>query len=415
MEQRYPDQPRTVVIGRDTRASGQEIEQTLLEGLSLRDNMTFSLGVVPTPAVAMAVGHMHAQIGIVITASHNPAEYNGIKLFNAQGMKLPESEELAIEQLVDKARPPQDRQVGVNKYEEPFEDYYVNFIRSLMHKGCLTGWRIALDTANGATTSTTERVLRHHGAEIIAMGNKPDGTNINAAVGSEHPEAVAALVRKHGAQLGVAHDGDGDRLILVDEQGSVVDGDQVLGMLALDALSRGKLVKQTLVTTIHSNMGLDKAVNEAGGQVLRAPVGDRNVLYAMLENGLTFGGESSGHIICLESATTGDGLVALVKVLDLMLRTHQPLSQLRKQVALFPSATRNILVREKLPLDNLDALQQAIGCVNASLSGEGQCLVRFSGTEPKIRLRVEAPTQEQAQECLQLLEKAVHTDLDVVA
>lgn len=413
LEKQYPDQPRALVIARDTRESGEAIEKIIAEGLSLRGVIIYCLGVVPTPAAAMAVIELNAQLGLVITASHNPAEYNGIKLFNAQGHKLTEEEEEGIEILIDQARPPQDRTVQAACYPHPFQQNYTHFTRSLMHKGCLTDWKIVLDTANGATTHTSPHVLRHLGAEVIGVGNEPNGENINEDLGSEHPEVMAKLVTKHKARLGAAHDGDGDRLIVADEKGSVLDGDEVLGILALDMLQRNCLKGKTLVTTVLSNKGLDKAVEAAGGKVIRAGVGDRHVLYRMLQCNSNLGGEASGHIICKDFASTGDGLIALLRIVDIMNRTHKPLSSLRKQIKLLPAVSKNIKLKDKRPLETLSKVQSAIKAVDSILDGNGQVLVRYSGTEPKIRLRVEAKSQRTAKKCILMLEEAVGSDLEL--
>jgi len=415
LEKKYPDQPRALMIGRDTRASGSRIKEIISEGLCVRDTIIYCLGVVPTPATAMAVKTHNAQLGIVITASHNPCEYNGIKLFNAEGMKLPESEEVLIERFIDEARPPQDRKGRATVYEHPFEDHYVNFVGSSMDKGCLQGLNIVLDTANGATTSTTRRVLEHLGAKLICIGNDPDGENINLGVGSEHPEKMAALVKAQKADLGVAHDGDGDRLIVADEKGQVLAGEEILGILALDMLKRGKLNQNLLVTTILSNTGLDFALEQAGGRVIRTDVGDRHVLYGMVQHGAVLGGEASGHFICMDELNTGDGLIALIQLIRVMLKSTQPLSVLRKQITLFPSKTANIMVEEKRPLEELTNLQTAINKVNQVLAGKGQCLVRYSGTEPKIRLLVEAQDEETAQACMDNLKQALAREPHLVS
>jgi len=413
LEKKFPNQPRALVIGRDTRASGVDIEALISEGLSLREVMIYDLGIVPTPAAAMAVNELNAQLGIVITASHNPAEYNGIKLFNEKGIKLTEQEELSIEELIDQARPPQNRTIGVVSYAHPFEEHYVNMMRTLMDKGAISGWKIVLDTANGATSKTTPQVLRHLGAELICIGNTPDGKNINECLGSEHPEKMAALVKKHKARLGAAHDGDGDRLVVADEKGKILDGDEVIGIIALDMLQRNCLKQRKLVVTTLSNKGLDKAIEAAGGSVIRTDVGDRHVLYAMLEQGANFGGEASGHIICSDFASTGDGLVALLRLIDIMNRKRKNLSELRKQIKLFPSVATNIKLFDKRPLETLEHVNAAINAVETLIKGNGQVLVRYSGTEPKIRLRVEAKSKGTAEKCISMLETAVKKDFNL--
>ena len=257
-------------------------------------------------------------------------------------------------------------------------------------------------------------VLRALGAEVIAIGNEPDGRNINSGVGSEHPEKLAEKVRASGARLGVAHDGDGDRCILCDETGAVLDGDEVLTLLALHALSEGRLATSTLVITVQSNLGVDAAINAAGGQVARTSVGDRYVIERMLADGATLGGESSGHIICADTAPTGDGLVAALKVMEVMLATGRPLSELRKGLRKFPQATGNLKVREKRELAECAALVSEIGALEAELGAQGRVLVRFSGTEPKLRLLVEGPTGAAVASGIERLSRAAAVDLQVI-
>jgi phosphoglucosamine mutase len=263
-------------------------------------------------------------------------------------------------------------------------------VQAILPPGALRDWRIVLDTANGATCATSPVVLRALGATLVQLGHSPDGRNINAGVGSEHPEGLAAQVRATGARLGVAHDGDGDRCVLADESGAVLDGDEILTILATHALAHGMLREKTLVVTVQSNLGVDAAVRAAGGRVVRTPVGDRYVSEYMRAAGACLGGESSGHILCTEVTPTGDGLVAALKVMEVMLATGRPLSELRLVLEKFPQATANLRVREKRPLENLPALGAAIAALEAGLGAQGRVLVRWSGTEPKLRFLVES-------------------------
>jgi phosphoglucosamine mutase len=403
----------TVLIGRDTRGSGAALVAAVAAGLEQAGWQVRDLGVVPTPAVSRAVKQRGAALGVMVTASHNPAEDNGIKFFNARGVKLTDNQEHAIEQALTLVT----HSVGVYSQPESLSDAgpaYIAAASALLPAGALQGWRIVLDTANGATCATSPVVLRALGAEVVGIGDAPNGSNINANVGSEHPEALAARVLATGARLGVAHDGDGDRCVLCDERGGVLDGDEVLTMLATHALAQGRLVKRTLVVTVQSNLGVDAAVAAAGGQVSRTAVGDRYVSEEMLANGAMLGGESSGHVICAEVAPTGDGLVAALKVIEVMLATGRPLSELRQVLQKFPQGTLALHVKDKRPLETLPAVTAVIAELEHALGTRGRLLVRYSGTESKLRLLVEGPNDAVVAEGLARLEKAVRADLEVV-
>jgi phosphoglucosamine mutase len=402
-----------VLIGRDTRASGPVLEAALAAGLAREGFMPVALGIIPTPAVARAVRTQGAALGLVITASHNPATDNGIKFFGLDGGKLTDEEEQQIEQQLAMV-PSLKRDPGAGAppvLEMAATTDYVQAASRLLPAGCLNGWRVVLDTAHGATCGTSPAVLRALGAVVIGIGDAPDGRNINAGVGSEHPAELCATVRGSGARLGVAHDGDGDRCVLCDEHGEVLDGDEILTILAVHALQRGTLVKNTLVVTVQSNLGVDAAVRAAGGRVCRTPVGDRYVSECLLAEGAMLGGESSGHIICAEVSPTGDGLVAALKVIEVMLATGKPLSELRRVLQKYPQLAMALTVGEKRPLESLPAVQTAIGAVKSELGERGRVLVRYSGTEPKIRLLVEGADAAQVKDCLERLAAAVRADL----
>jgi phosphoglucosamine mutase len=400
-----------VLLGRDTRASGQSLLHAVSSGLASVGVESAVLGVVPTPAVAAALVRERAALGVMITASHNPASDNGIKFFSRGGIKLSDQQEAEIERLLPAEQPPvlysRSRHVdGLRSYLES--------VKQLLPANALAGWKIVLDTANGATCMTSPIVLRELGAEVVTLGDAPDGHNINAGVGSEHPEKLSAKVLETSARLGIAHDGDGDRCILCDEKGEVLDGDELLTILALHALKQGVLPGKTLVVTVHSNLGVDAAIREAGGRVLRTSVGDRYVIERMLLERATLGGESSGHIICSEFAPTGDGLVAALKVLGVMLETRQPLSQLRRCLKKYPRALANLRVRERKDLTTLPHLPMAIQSLESEMGGYGRVLVRYSGTEAKIRLLVEGPTEAIVKAGLARLESVARTDLEVL-
>ena len=401
-----------IFIGRDTRASGVALERAVARGLIAAGLDPVSLGVIPTPGVARAVREGGATLGVVITASHNPAEDNGIKFFGAGGVKLTDADELAIEALlparVEAAA--RDDVYQVSETLTPAATDYIAAARQLVPAGSLRGWKIVLDTANGATCATSPRVLRDLGAEIIGIGDAPSGTNINSGVGSEHPGALAARVRAEAARVGIAHDGDGDRCVLCDERGDVLDGDEILTLLATHALAQQALPKNTLVVTVQSNLGVDAAIAAAGGRVLRTNVGDRYVIERMVAEGAKLGGESSGHIVCFDLSPTGDGLIAALKVIDVMLATGRPLSELRRALVKFPQLTAALAVREKRPLESLPALSAAIQALENELGGHGRVLVRYSGTEAKLRLLVEGPTDSVVAAAMKRLKDAVSAD-----
>ena len=400
----------TVLVGRDTRSSGGALEAAVARGVRAAGAKPILLGVLPTPAVARAVKIFGAGLGIVITASHNPAADNGIKFFDSTGAKLTDQEEEQIECLLGPSIAPDD---VVADFSSTAVTNYVNAAQELIPSGALAGWRVVLDTANGATFATSPTVLRALGADILAIGDSPNGENINDGVGSEHPELLSEKVRSSCARLGIAHDGDGDRCVLCDELGGLLDGDEILTILALDELDRGRLAKKTLVVTMQSNLGVDAALAARGGRVLRTSIGDRYVSECMRREGAILGGESSGHIICADISATGDGLVAALKVIQVMLVTGKPLSELRRALTRFPQRTAALKVRAKIPLDSLPALAGEIAQLEAELGSQGRVLVRYSGTEAKIRLLVEGATDKVVQDGLERLEAAARVNLDV--
>ena len=404
----------TVVIGRDTRASGVALTEALIAGLNQYEVYVHDATVVPTPAIARSVIDQHADLGIAITASHNPSCDNGIKLFDHCAHKLDDAQESLIESLIDKEPEPPVNLPLAKSYPLDASGSYINYLRSLMDQDCLNGWRIVLDLANGATVKTTPAVFQRWGAEILLIGDKPDGLNINDGVGSECPAQLAEAVLKHRAHIGIAHDGDGDRLVVCDEGGTIVDGDIILALFGRYALKEGTLKAGTLVSTIHSNLGLDHEISDAGGRVDRVDVGDRNVANRMRELGSNIGGESSGHIIFSDFATTGDGLLAAVKIIELMCTTGKALSELRKEITLFPQSATNLRVAEKRPLAELKYFQSVIKATEQDLGDEGRVLVRYSGTESKLRLLVEGKDGLQVAQAIKVIEIAASKDLDVI-
>jgi phosphoglucosamine mutase len=399
------------VIGRDTRASGVAIEAAVARGLTSVGMKVVSLGVLPTPAIARAVRDRTAALGVVITASHNPASDNGVKFFGPGGTKLDDAAEAAIEARLP-AGPAPVADVSMERDEAALHRY-IDTMVDVLPPHALAGWRIVLDAANGATAVSSPAVLRRLGAEVELLGASPDGVNINDGVGSEHPEALAARVQAWRGRIGIAHDGDGDRCVVCDELGGVLDGDEVLTVLGLHALRTGRLVNRELVITVQSNLGVDEALRSAGGTVFRTAVGDRYVLERMRASGASLGGESSGHVVCADLAMTGDGLATALRMLAVMRDTGAPLSELRKQLRRFPQVTRSMIVRERRPLEACLRLANEMAALERELAGAGRVLVRYSGTEPKLRLLVEARDEVSARHGVDRLEAAARTDLSL--
>ena len=412
VREKFPDGPRRVLLGRDTRASGPALERSLGGGLESEGMEPISLGVVPSPAVSLLTRSEKAGLGVVITASHNPAADNGIKFFGPDGIKLTDEDEVRIEALLPAAAGATRPSAPVGPGFDPVARY-VDRTTALLPAGCLAGWTIVLDTAHGAATVSSRLALERLGARLELIGAAPDGANINAGVGSQHPELMCAAVKNAGARLGIAHDGDADRCILCDELGEVLDGDEILTMLALHALRLGQLDQKILVVTVQSNLGVDAALQAAGGRVGRTEVGDRYVIERMLAERAVLGGESSGHVICADVAPTGDGLVAALKVIAVMLATGRPLSELRKVLVKFPQLSAALTVRQKMPLATLPTLPGTIAAIEAELGARGRVLVRYSGTEPKLRLLVEGPTDATVRAALARLSAAARADLEV--
>jgi len=401
-----------IVAGRDTRASGSAIFKNLTGGCAAYPTEVLDCGIVPTPAVALLTQERNADFGIAITASHNPANDNGIKIFSADGTKLSRKEEEQIEALLlTPGRASEENKPNIIDIGEIALRTYLQSMEVLSRELDLNGMRIVCDTANGATCRTTPTLLRKLGAEVILLGNQPDGHNINQDCGSEHGETLIAQAKEQKADFALAHDGDGDRVIFADKEGHLVSGDQILGIFALYALRQNRLPNGSLVATVHSNSGLDIAVKNGGGKVLRADVGDRNVALLMEESQSCIGGESSGHFILRHFSTTGDGLLATLFLLRIMKNTGQDLARLREEIPLLPQASGKLQVREKIPLSACPHLSKAIKEVETILGESGRTLIRYSGTEPLLRLLVEAADKEQANNLLAQLLTAAAKDL----
>lgn len=384
-----------IVIGKDTRLSGYMLENAISSGiLSMGVDVLF-IGPLPTPGVAYVTRSLRADAGIVITASHNPYTDNGIKFFRADGYKLDDKIEDSIEELVfsgevEKIRPTAEH-IGRAMRVDDALGRYIEFAKSSFPKGLtLDGMKIVLDCGHGAAYKATPCVLRELGADVVVYGNQPDGTNINRDCGSMHPEAMCKKVVEHGADIGIAHDGDADRVLLCDETGTLIDGDDIMAIAALEMLSEKTLAGKTLVSTVMSNAGLEAAINAAGGHMIRTSVGDKNVIDEMLKNDFNFGGEQSGHLIFRDYGTTGDGLVAALQILRIMKSKDTALSKLAKCWMRFPQLVTNVKVREKKPFPRLDGVMDLVAAAEKELHAQGgRLLLRYSGTEPKARLLVE--------------------------
>lgn len=381
------DRP-VVAVGRDTRASGPMLEEALARGIAAAGGDVRLFGVVPTPGVAALVAEDGLAAGAVISASHNPARDNGIKFFSGDGFKLPDETESAIEARLG-APDAGVRPGGIAAVGDAADRYVAHALRSLPSGFDLRGLRIAVDCANGAASATTPAALCSLGADVRVFHAAPDGANINAECGSTTPGEIGRLVRETGSQVGLAHDGDADRLLLCDETGDPLDGDELLAMAGLDLLRRGELAGDTLVATVMSNLGLEEAVVPSGGRVVRTAVGDRYVLEAMRQHGYLLGGEQSGHMIFLRHGTTGDGLVSALQILRLMGGSGKPLSELRKVLHKYPQAQRAVAVKSKPSLETVPGVRAAIDSAEQALAPRGRVLVRYSGTEPKLRILLE--------------------------
>jgi phosphoglucosamine mutase len=384
-----------IVLGKDTRLSGYMLENALSAGiLSMGVDVLF-IGPLPTPGVAYVTRSLRADAGIVVTASHNPYDDNGIKFFRADGYKLDDKIEYQIESLVfsgevETIRPTADA-IGKAVRIDDALGRYIEYAKASFPRGMtLEGLRIVVDCAHGAAYKSTPCVLRELGAEVIVFGNQPDGKNINQDCGSMHPTLMCQKIWEHRADLGIAHDGDADRVLLCDEKGTLIDGDDIMAIAGLDLLAQGKLAQRTLVTTVMSNAGLGAAIAAAGGQVICTGVGDRQVIDEMLRHNCNFGGEQSGHMIFRDYSTTGDGLVAALQILRIMRARELPLSKLAQCWTRFPQMVTNLVVREKRPFEELDNVVQLVAEAEAELEMQGgRVLLRYSGTEPKARLLIE--------------------------
>jgi phosphoglucosamine mutase len=383
-----------IVLGKDTRLSGYMLENALVAGITSLGVDVLIIGPLPTPGVAYITRALRADAGIVLSASHNSYEDNGIKFFRHDGYKLDDQVEQKIEQLVfagevDSIRPTAGK-IGRAARIDDALGRYVEFAKASFSRGMsLEEMRVAVDVANGAAYKSTPCVLRELGAEVIIAHNEPNGMNINAQCGSTHPQEIQRLVKENGADVGITHDGDADRVLLCDENGEIVDGDEILAIASVDLLRAGRLEQNTLVATVMSNFGLDETLAAHGGKVVRTKVGDRYVIEEMISRKLNLGGEQSGHIIFRDFTTTGDGIISALQILRIMHKTGQPLSKLKTCLKKYPQAQRNLVVKAKPPIEELREVMKLRDEVERELAGQGRVLLRYSGTEPQIRLLIE--------------------------
>jgi phosphoglucosamine mutase len=411
-----PHQHR-VIIGKDTRLSGYMIEQALAAGITSMGVDVWLTGPLPTPGISNLTTSMRADAGAVISASHNPYQDNGIKFFWRDGFKLPDETEAKIEELlssgaIDAIRPTADKIGRAFRLEDARGRYIVFLKATFPRELTLEGMTIVVDCANGAAYKTAPSVLEELGAKVIPLGVSPDGKNINDKCGALHPEGLARAVVEHGAQLGLALDGDADRLIVVDEKGKVVDGDAIMAICTGELVAREQLKKKTLVATVMSNIGLERAVSRWGVKVARTRVGDRYVVEEMRKHGYNLGGEQSGHLLFLDHATTGDGTLAALQLLAVMCRQGKPLSELASIFEPVPQTLVNVVVKQKRELGELPEVLKVIHSVEQRLGSEGRVLVRFSGTEPKVRILIEgenaARNEAYAKEIAEALSQALN-------
>ncbi len=402
-----------IAIGKDTRISSDMLEAALISGVLSMGVDVLRLGVISTPGVAYLTKHLHADAGVMISASHNPVEDNGIKFFGGDGFKLLDDVEEEMEKILLDSQDTLPRPIGAavgRVHEEPAVGTYIKFLMGTVNHR-FDGLHIVLDCANGAASAIAPQVFERLGAKVTVLNAQPDGVNINVGCGSTHPHVVQGAVLKHEADLGLAFDGDADRLIAVDATGHVVDGDFVMAICANALHQKGLLANDTVVATVMSNLGFIKAMEERGIRVETTAVGDRYVMEAMRKGGHVLGGEQSGHIIFLNHTTTGDGILTALQLVDILVESKKSLAELRTVMTRFPQILENVRVRDKHAWRENERIQSALREGEALLGGRGRVLVRESGTEPIIRVMVEGPEERVLQECVSKIVKVVREEL----
>jgi phosphoglucosamine mutase len=399
------------VVGRDPRASGEFLSAAVTAGLASAGVDVLDAGVLPTPAIAYLTDAVEADLGVMLSASHNPMPDNGIKFFARGGHKLADEVENAVEaRMREEWQRPLGAAVGrITPYDEGFEQYVAHLLATVPYQ--LDGLKVVVDCANGAAYRVAPDVLRRAGADVVAIGAEPDGLNINEGCGSTHLDLLCAAVREHRADVGIAHDGDADRCLAVDANGAVVDGDQILAILALAMRESGTLRQDTVVATVMSNLGFKLAMRREGVHVVETAVGDRYVLEAMKQGGHTLGGEQSGHVVLLEHATTGDGVLTALQLLSRVAAVGKPVGELASVMDRLPQVLINVRDVDKARTESSERLQAAVAAAEGELGETGRVLLRSSGTEPVVRVMVEAPTHEQAQAVADRLAGVVRQEL----
>jgi phosphoglucosamine mutase len=405
-----------IIIGKDTRLSGYMIESALTSGICSMGVDVMLVGPLPTPGIAFLTRSMRADAGVVISASHNPFQDNGIKFFDGTGFKLPDETEREIERLLSEdeiahLRPTATEVGKAHRIDDATGRFNVFLKSTFPRQLTLDGIKIVVDCANGAGYRVGPEVFDELGADVVAIGVEPNGLNINDGCGAMHPELLSERVRREGASVGIAIDGDGDRVIFADENGGIVDGDELLAIIGLALHEEGTLTNGGVVATVMSNIGLEVAFRERGVQLVRVAVGDRYVVEEMRRGGYILGGEQSGHLVCLDQSTTGDGLLTALRVLALMIEKGRPLSELRRVMQRFPQVLVNVRVRERRELSDLPAVTLAIARASAELGERGRVLVRYSGTESLVRVMVEGDRPQVVERLVRDIAESVRAEL----
>jgi phosphoglucosamine mutase len=411
-----PSKRHRVLVGKDTRLSCYMLENALSSGICSMGVDVLLVGPMPTPGIAFLTGNMRCGAGVVISASHNPFQDNGIKFFSQDGFKLSDELEDEIERMItsnhiDEIRPTAEKIGKAVRIDDALGRYVVFVKNTFPRELTLEGMRIVLDCANGAAYKAAPLVFEELGADVQALGVEPDGHNINRNCGSLHPEVMSEEVKRTQAHIGVALDGDADRVIFSDERGTEVNGDQIMGVIAWDMIRRGELKKKTLAATVMSNVGLDLAMKEMGGTLVRTPVGDRYVVERMKQDGLNFGGEQSGHLIFLDQNTSGDGILSALQVMRVIVQTGKPLSELAQRVKQFPQVLKNVAVREKRELAEIPEVARVMSEAEKRLSDSGRLLVRYSGTQLVCRVMAEGENEDEVELVVEMVADAISRNL----